>query len=200
MLLEAQTNMEAPSEPALPPLYQPACEESRAGPERPCGLSRKRTRSFYDDEPATSSDPATFSSDETAPGAENYAAGKRKKHRFRGTWWESHPATNRRMNASKKREFRRNFDSGIFMGSETEEPLSSDSFSMEDELLKDQQKATEKHRETEVLGLRSVTISGLAPRPKLVPKSAVEMPKEHQTVCDIVQQCLELGKEDVNLS
>jgi hypothetical protein len=189
-------------EPELPPLSPPAQADIRGHSHPSFLLTRKRTLSEYDDEPATSSDPATFSSDETAPGAENYAVGRRKKHTFRGTWWDLHPAkSGTRTNHRKKREFRRNFDSGIFMGSESEEPLSSDSFSMEDEFLKDQERTSEKNTQ----GLQRPRLWSSedlqsTPRTKLALRAAVQMPKEHEAVCHVVSQCLELGKEDVDLS
>ena len=97
-----------PRDPSLPP------------------LTRKRSRLAY--EPATSSDPALFSSDEAAPSAEHYSA-KRTKDKWRGTWWGDRLKGE---SARKKRQFKRNYDSGIFMGSE-----GTDS-SLDDELLRDQ--------------------------------------------------------------
>ncbi|EXJ64416.1 hypothetical protein A1O7_00752 [Cladophialophora yegresii CBS 114405] len=190
-------------EPELPALSAPAQAEIRGHTRPSLLLTRKRTRSDYADEPATSSDPATFSSDETAPGAENYAAGKRKKkHTFRGSWWDLHPAkSGTRTSQRKKREFRRNFDSGIFMGSESEEPLSSDSFTMEDEFLRDQERSSQKdHDSSQHPRVRSCGSQDSTPRTKLALRNAVQVPKEHEAVCHVVRQCLELGKEDVDLS
>jgi hypothetical protein len=188
-------------EPELPSLPQPARADPR--PQRPSSflLIRKRTRSDYDDEPATSSDPATFSSDETAPGAENYASGKRKKHSFKGSWWDRHPAAQgTRTSQRKKRDFQRNFDSGIFMGSESEDPLSSDSFTMEDEFLKDQQSSTDKNQDARPSKIWSAESLDTTPRAKPGRRNVSPMSKEHQGVCDVVRKCLELGKEDVDLS
>src|ERR1700733_10031596 len=94
----------------LPPL--PA---SQASPRKyPLSLlRRKRSRSEYELEPATSSDPALFSSDEPAPSAELYSA-KRRKDKWRGTWW----GERLRAEAAEKRLFKRSYDSGIWMGSE----------------------------------------------------------------------------------
>src|SRR4051794_30610630 len=95
----------------LPPL--PASQAS----QRKYSLSllrRKRSRSEYEPEPATSSDPALFSSDEPAPSAELYSA-KRRKDKWRGTWWGERL---RAEVAREKRLFKRSYDSGIWMGSE----------------------------------------------------------------------------------
>ena len=99
---------EMPRDPSLPP------------------PTRKRSRLAY--EPATSSDPALFSSDDAAPSAEHYSA-KRKKDKWRGTWWGDRLESER---GREKRQFKRKYDSGIFMGSE-----GTDS-GLEDELLRDQ--------------------------------------------------------------
>jgi hypothetical protein len=182
------------AEPELPPLSQSSVADLSTRPRPSFLLTRKRTRSDYDDEPATSSDPATFSSDETAPGAENYASGKRKKHTFRGSWWDKHPVKDGfRRSERKKREWKRNFDSGIFMGSESEDPLSSDSFTMEDELLNDQKFAA-RPRATFLSPIKS---SNSTPKGKV---RVQQMSEEHQRVCDIVRQCLENGQEDVDIS
>ncbi|ETI28349.1 hypothetical protein G647_00798 [Cladophialophora carrionii CBS 160.54] len=189
-------------EPELPPVSTAAQAGSRTHARPSLLLTRKRTRSDYADEPATSSDPATFSSDETAPGAENYAAGRRKKkHTFRGSWWDLHPAkSGTRTSQRRKREFRRNFDSGIFMGSESEDPLSSDSFTMEDEFLRDQERSSEEKHDSQHPRLWPSESLEATPRTKLALRNSVQMPKEHEAVCHVVRQCLELGKEDVDLS
>ncbi|KAL2418158.1 hypothetical protein ABEF95_011472 [Exophiala dermatitidis] len=139
----------------LPPVPLSARKAAAQTPPRPSFLlARKRTHADYYDEDhqsltvATSSDPAFFSSDEQAPGAENYAVAagdKRKKRTYKGAWWDRSRTANENQKGTatkKPREFRRNYDSGIFMGSEgstTEEPLSSDSFSLEEELLREQE-------------------------------------------------------------
>ena len=93
------------------------------------GTRRKRPR-LEDDEDTTrftlSSDPALFSSDDHSSGIENYAA-KRRKQQWEGTWW----GEGRDVAPKRKRSFKRNLDSGIFLGSE-----STDS-GLEDEFLAD---------------------------------------------------------------
>src|SRR5256885_16395305 len=98
--------------------------------------SRKRSRSDYETEPATSSDPALFSSDDPAPSAEQYSA-KRRKERWRGTWWGDRL---RDEAAKQKRQFKRNYDSGIWMGSEGTES------SLEEEFLSDQRNTVPQER------------------------------------------------------
>ncbi|RMD42755.1 hypothetical protein DV735_g2349, partial [Chaetothyriales sp. CBS 134920] len=111
-------------------------------PPRPSLFARKRTydASVYEGEnsTATSSDPALFSGDEQdSVGAEDYA-GKRKKKMYAGSWWSHQIKAGKE---DRKKEFKRNFDSGIFMGSDSEPP-SSDSFtSLDDELVRDQARA-----------------------------------------------------------
>ncbi|EXJ85529.1 hypothetical protein A1O1_05893 [Capronia coronata CBS 617.96] len=192
----------------LPPVPQSARRAAQTPPRPSFLLSRKRTRADYDDEPpATSSDPAFFSSDEQAPGAENYVVvDKRKKRTYKGSWWERHPVKEGSRHSTRKREFQRNYDSGIFMASEgseeSEEPLSSDSFSMEEELVRDQQRANEKSQ-TQPHLYGSASGPGQShgtPRLKFPPHTTPTMPKEHEHVCEIVRQCLETGKEDVDLS
>ncbi len=188
-------------EPELPLLSQPALQSLQARVRPSFLLTRKRTLDDYDNGPNTSSDPATFSSDEAAPGAENYASGKRKKHTFRGSWWDRHPAKNgSRSSQRKKREFTRNFDSGIFMGSESEEPLSSDSFTIEDELVKDQENANDHSLHGRTPEPRSIASLETTPRARVAPRDTARLSKEHEGVCHIVKQCLEKAKEDVDLS
>lgn len=184
----------------LPPLSQSAITAAQTPPRPFPLLTRKRTHADYEDDPGTSSDPALFSSDEQAPGAENYVAGRRKKRTYKGSWWDRHPLKEGVRRTSRKREFTRNFDSGIFMGSEgSEEQLSSDSFAMEEELLRDQQVDRGTDRRPQSFRRWSSQIGNDTPRAKLVTKLAVVVPKEHEEVCAIVRACLDKGKEDVDL-
>ena len=146
-------------------------------PLRP-SLSRKRTRSDY--APATSSDPALFSSDDITPDAANYAA-KRQRGQRTGTWWQSEDLPVRR-----KRSFRRNFDSGIFLGSEETDG------SLEEEFLNDYAKEDGGERLTQRLEHKT-TVSDLE----------VEIPTRHsrlKLVVDIVKRCLEDGDGAVDLT
>ncbi|KIW15260.1 hypothetical protein PV08_05305 [Exophiala spinifera] len=217
----------------LPPIPQSAiiAAQTPPRPRQSLLLARKRTRAeVYDDEPTltTSSDPALFSSDEQAPGAENYTDRRRKKRTFKGSWWDRHPAREGlRKSARQKREFTRNFDSGIFMGSQDEsgedhDLLSSDSFTLEDELMRDQSREHERgHHMTRqqrpfrlwaqesspdqrhrAEGRVRTTTDSISPKTKILPKvkPLEPMSEAHREVCEIVHQCLDMGKEDVDLS
>ncbi|KAH7381881.1 hypothetical protein BKA64DRAFT_749346 [Cadophora sp. MPI-SDFR-AT-0126] len=83
------------------------------------GAPRKRVRSS----PPVSSDPAIFSSDDD-PSADNYTQERRKK-KYRGPWYRQRPerdSGSQEMGEpdhhKKKRPFERQFDSGVFMGSD----------------------------------------------------------------------------------
>lgn len=181
----------------LPPLRPSVTETALTLPlSQSIYLTRKRTHTDYDDDTTTSSDPALFSSDEHAPGAENYLSGKRKKHTYQGSWWDNQRV---KMGNPKKREFRRNFDSGIFMGSETsDEALSSDSFGLEDELLRDQQEKKPYSRSSPLFTIESVESN---PKAKTAPRPRIPVvSREHDAVCQVVQHALDCGKEDVDLS
>ncbi|KEF58559.1 uncharacterized protein A1O9_06485 [Exophiala aquamarina CBS 119918] len=181
----------------LPPLHSSTHETAPRLPRsQTILLTRKRTHTDYDDDTITSSDPALFSSDEHAPDAENYLSGKRKKKTYQGSWWDNQRV---KMSNPKKREFRRNFDSGVFMGSETsDEALSSDSFGLEDELLRDQQEKNQYSRASQLFATESVettTKAKAASRP-MIPVAS----REYDAVCQVVQHALDRGKEDVDLS
>jgi Leucine Rich repeats (2 copies) len=145
---------------------------------------------------AASSDPALFSGDESVPGAEDYA-NKRKKNLYTGSWWSHRMKANR---DDKQREFKRNYDSGIFMGSEASEPPSSDSLgSLEDELIQDQ-------RRKELDDQTTATMVSSKSRPLLRAPSFIFKPSmpevlpEHGVVMQIVQRCLDKGEESVDLA
>jgi hypothetical protein len=155
-------------------------------------LSRKRSRLDYEPEPATSSDPALFSSDDPAPSAEHYSA-KRRKDKWQGTWWGE------RLRGEKervKRQFERNYDSGIWMGSEGTES------SLEEEFLNDQRKTVTQERFLhEGVGLQA---NGDTPSEadailRLNPQAAVENAYLVRAR-GLVQACVDAGAEDVDLS
>jgi hypothetical protein len=83
------------------------------------GLKRVRLNA-RSDSPVISSDPPLFSSDDD-PSAENYAGGGRQKKRFRGPWYSQRPLPMRDAPAKITRKFERNFDSAVFMGSDSTE-------------------------------------------------------------------------------
>lgn len=194
----------------------------------------------------TSSDPALFSSDET-PDAENYAGGKRrKKKHYAGTWWGEKIASSRLSRAGsvsgsdtsshrglsrmplsidkkKKRQFTRNFDSGIFMNSDdsqasSELELSSDS-SLGNELLENMQREKEKATLTTpakrgflsngaTTPVRSLVLSsqgaqspaGSSPGRVRIVRNPVQIDDVQQKALAIIRDCLDDGKEDIDLS
>jgi hypothetical protein len=81
---------------------------------------RKRVRPSS---PPISSDPPIFSSDDD-PSADNYSTQARRKKKFRGPWYRQRPASDEGSQDSnehdqkKRRKFERQFDSGVFMGSD----------------------------------------------------------------------------------
>ncbi|RYP87832.1 hypothetical protein DL769_000424 [Monosporascus sp. CRB-8-3] len=92
--------------------------------------TRKRARDPADAPPpplfATSSDPAVFSSDDD-PHVENYIHGRHRKKRYVGSWYQQHPASSsdstfgeeqRPLPKKAQRTFQRQFDSGVWMGSD----------------------------------------------------------------------------------
>lgn len=168
-------------EPELPP--QPALR-SACPP-----LTRKRTHTEY--EINTSSDPALFSSDDYKEASAELYSSKRRKEKWTGTWWGDRL---RDTSTRCKRSFRRNYDSGIFMGSE-----GTDS-SLEDELLADQQA-----REDNAASPRAFSpISGYC---LPTTKKAATLPAQTRLVSSTlyqavatIQRCLEAGSEDVDLS
>ena len=87
-------------------------------------LGRKRTR---DDIPSYSSDPPMFSSDDLPPGLENYDSHRSKKQ-YQGPWWGN------RLDCPpirKKREFKRNIDSAVWMDSDETETTDDDDLDIE---------------------------------------------------------------------
>jgi Leucine rich repeat len=151
---------------------------------------RKRPRLEYD--VTTSSDPALFSSDDHAPTAENYAS-KRRKEKWRGTWWgEKVKGRASSVSNGDKRKFKRNFDSGVWMGSEGTDT------SVEDELLQELQSTG-----TRAMGLtftqfrdeRGVQDQPYQPTPETARNAAL-----YAAVETIVDRCLETGDENIDLS
>jgi hypothetical protein len=84
-------------------------------------FSKNRKRMRFSS-PPVSSDPAIFSSDDD-PSADNYTQERRKK-KYRGPWYQQRPAADvgysreQDLKRKGKRIFERQFDSGIFMGSD----------------------------------------------------------------------------------
>lgn len=188
--------------------------------------SRKRSHELEEDAASshlhTSSDPALFSSDDN-PDVENYLGVKRRKKKtYAGTWWgEKERTTRSESEASSsgaveriKRKFTRNFDSGVFMASDdsTSADLSSDS-SFTADFLNDQ-KSSQQSRTTITPDTSFTAISPSTPIQKKTlrlpiasphspfrkKKPLTEQEKKDEDVRCKIRECLELGKEDVDLS
>lgn len=168
--------------------------------------SRKRSRLDYEPESTNSSDPALFSSDDPAPSVEHYSA-KRRKDKWRGTWWSG-----RLRSAPQRdvRQFKRNYDSGIWMGSEGTES------SLEEEFLNDQkhmlakkslfQDDGELQANSSALSEPSLSIPGRGIVGSDVPavrRANPQVATENTYLSRaraLVQACVDAGAEDVDLS
>ncbi|RMZ85920.1 hypothetical protein DV736_g6526, partial [Chaetothyriales sp. CBS 134916] len=217
------------SEPILPPHPEVGSEATR--PPRLSLLTRKRTYdgSVYEGEnlATTSSDPALFSGDEQeSVGAENYTS-KRKKKMFTGSWWSHQVKAGKE---DRKKEFKRNYDSGIFMGSDSEPP-SSDSFtSLDDEFVRAEARADQMRDNDESLSRLVADLEGrgcvtplarragkepaedldTTPRKRLVIRrnedhtDDVNLPSNQSSqlreISRVIHQCLDEGQENIDLS
>ena len=96
-------------------------------------LDRKRTS---DDIPSCSSDPPVFSSDDLPPGLENYDSHRRKRQ-YRGPWWQSRLGRVQSDGSApvrQKRDFKRNIDSAVWMGSDETEATDDGDLDIEADL------------------------------------------------------------------
>lgn len=143
---------------------------------------RKRARLSS---PPVSSDPALFSSDDD-PSADNYTQ-ERKKKKYRGPWYQQIPASEGNFQESleqaaekkSKRTFERQFDSGVFMG--------SDGIDI-DEVLE------------ELEARNATTTLPLPMRQSRGTQSAKPLPTPEELVKGQIHLCLEEGNESVDLS
>ncbi|MCJ1401307.1 hypothetical protein MMC11_004519 [Xylographa trunciseda] len=141
-------------------------------------LDRKRTR---DDMPSYSSDPPVFSSDDLPPGLENYDS-HRTKRQYRGRWWENRISCGQSNNPGpvrKKREFKRNIDSAVWMGSDETETTDDGDIDFEAEA------------ENKLLPLESVLQLGFGLRPEEVAQ---------KDAARVVQELVDDGCEVIDLS
>ncbi|KAI0101297.1 hypothetical protein F4814DRAFT_111487 [Daldinia grandis] len=93
---------------------------------------RARDQSLAPPVYANSSDPAVFSSDDD-PDVENYTQGRHRKKRYVGSWFQQHLASSDSMFSEAvrplpkvKRTFERQFDSGVWMGSDASVDIDDD--------------------------------------------------------------------------
>jgi hypothetical protein len=138
---------------------------------------RKRVRLSS---PPISSDPAIFSSDDD-PSVDNYHTQERRKKRFRGPWYRQRPASDEGSQDShehekkSKRKFERQFDSGVFMGSD----------------------GTDMDESTEEFESRP---SSLPLRQSRVTQTERAAPTPEELARGQIQRCLEDGDESIDLS
>jgi len=164
-------------EPTLPPLGRNSFARSFADNQP----ARKRVR--LSSPPNFSSDPAIFSSDDD-PSVENYTK-ERSKKKFKGPWYHQVLASESSLqdtpesepHKKSKRRFERQFDSGIFLGSDGTDT---------DEVLENMEPATA----SAPIPLRQ---SRLTPAKPIKP-SAEDLAKGQ------IQRCLEDGDETIDLS
>ena len=168
---------------------------------------RKRPRLEYD--LTSSSDPALFSSDDYNPSAENYES-KRRKQKWRGTWWGEKYASCY-SSATAKREFTRNFDSGVWMGSDGTEA------SLENEFLEDSRSADRatitlmnpftrsdrggNDRATDASSLEVVhELKTHQPSTRTLASEGARSHPHYTAINSVIDSCLEAGEENVDLS
>jgi hypothetical protein len=193
---------------ALPPVKRTPAPDFKE-PALP-GHPRKRAR--HDD--VISSDPPLFSSDDLPEAAENYSSERPKRLR-EGPWWTdvSQPAGTIGPR-KKKRQFTRNLDSGIWMGSEGTEYSEEDQLREESERLEaaaadgvDRLSEGELPVAEQAL-LQILELSQGAPEASseyqeniVISNLGELLETQGQYSADrIVQSCVESGKEDVDLS
>ncbi|KAK8132569.1 hypothetical protein PG999_000742 [Apiospora kogelbergensis] len=165
-------------EPTLPPLPSVSWDSGSQS------FTRKRVRGANHAPPlfSNSSDPAVFSSDDD-PNVENYAqGGRQRKKRYVGSWFHQHPASGdsafgdeARPKPKTKRTLQRQFDSGVWMGSD----ISTD---MEEIGMEIGQAASPKIPQL------------IVPRPVAVPP-----PAEREAQRRIIE-AIDLGRENLDLT
>ena len=137
--------------------------------------TRKRVR---DSSPQPSSDPPMFSSDDD-PSVERYTQGRRKQQ-FRGPWYNQQLASDPVYQESSepikhKRPFERQYDSGVWMG--------SDFTDMDDSMIE------------ELIGSKPPPASQQSYIPLSQRTEQLDLSAQ-----EIIERCLELGKETIDLS
>ena len=142
--------------------------------------SRKRVRLSS---PPVSSDPALFSSDDD-PSSDNYTQGRRKQ-KYKGPWYSQEPASEqdsqelqgRQSSRKSKRIFERQFDSGVWLGSDDTDV---------DEAIE---------------GLQSINETWNLPvRQSRATRTKDETPSPEELARRQIELCLEEGNECIDLS
>jgi hypothetical protein len=182
------------TQPLLPPLQRAPPDSSRSSlPPFP----RKRVR--QDD--VISSDPPLFSSDDLPEAAENYASERPKRLRA-GPWWtgtDGSKAIGERKRR-KRGQFKRNLDSGVWMGTEGTEEGSEEELG--DEVV---QLGILSHNRAPPQNSLFSQLEGTAVEEEQWLKGSDDLREyandyTQESAARIIQNCLEQGKEDVDLS
>ncbi|KAL8649677.1 MAG: hypothetical protein Q9226_005475 [Calogaya cf. arnoldii] len=114
------TGSPPPSWETLPHALNPEFETDNVELLPPLLPADTRKRSLEDESIGNSSDTPLFSSDDHPASAENYLEPHSKRQR-KGPWWGSRSETQELIIRNKsKREFKRNIDSGVWMGSDAD--------------------------------------------------------------------------------
>ncbi|TDZ20980.1 Protein scribble-like protein [Colletotrichum orbiculare MAFF 240422] len=173
---------EEPTLPRLPSISWNAQTESFSNNPR---KRRYNFKSFSTAPPSysNSSDPAVFSSDDD-PGLDNYNVEGRRKKRYVGSWFQQQPAASSdsatgepRPALRGKRTLKRDLDSGVWMGSDSTD--GDDSILMPE--LPTQARLPQLNYQPPIRRRNVVSAEELAAREK-------------------IQQCVDAGKEEIDLS
>lgn len=167
-------------EPALPNLPLAPTEEPFLNDPRPQNRDRLHSTS-----PPISSDPPFFSSDDD-PAAENYSgANGRQKRKFRGPWYSQEPEDSGER--KPKRTLQRQFDSAVWLGSDSTEDDDDAEFSTHVHI-------PDPFNEPPIVIPRVREIN------RRVAKTTKADPTPEELADKEIGLCLETGREDIDLS
>ena len=233
--LQSQEPLLLRSSPPRPPLPPPPTLFTSPSLSYSHSSRKRQSHHLLETEDALpSSDPAYFSSDDIANAcAENYTV-ERKKRRYRGSWWEHHhqyhhdhalarvhhesvtgdgeiSVKKQQQQQPKSKGFSRNFDSGVWMGSDDSEEQFDDRGLQEGEKEEDaRQKLSFSQNKDGFLG-NVKTLSDFNDERKQqtlkeskdiehIDQRAKEISAEEKFASEVVASCLEHGNTSVDLS
>lgn len=167
-------------EPVLPNLPLAPTEKPLHNDPRP----QKRVR-LHSTSPPISSDPPFFSSDDD-PSAENYSrANGRQKRKFRGPWYNQEPEDSGER--KPKRTLQRQFDSAVWLGSDSTEDDDDAEFS------------THVHT-PDSFNEPPIVIPRVGKINRHVAQATRVDPTPEELAEKVIGLCLETGREDIDLS
>lgn len=167
-------------EPVLPNLLLAPTKEPVLNDPR----SQKRVR-LHSTSPPISSDPPFFSSDDD-PSAENYSVTDgRQKRKFRGPWYNQEPEDS--SERKPKRTLQRQFDSAVWLGSDSTEDDDDAEFS------------THVHT-PDPFNEPAVVIPRVGRINRRVAQTTRADPTPEELAEKEIGLCLEAGREDIDLS